>query len=197
MTSVESATSGIAVADARDEVAELGDRVAARHAREDGVGARLHREVQLRRDGGHVAHDGDQLRRDVGGMRRGEANARETRNVGGSAQELGEVAVAVAIGVHGLPEEHDLARAVATAVADLAEHGVGREAALAAAHVGHDAERAELVAAAHHGDPGAHRARDARAAAGRRRSRRGRAGRRSSHASPARRIVRIAVVASR
>ena len=81
-----------------------------------------------------------------------------------ASQQLGEVAGAVAIGVHGLSEEHDLAqRPRRPPRAPVAQHGVDGQAALAAADVGHDAERAELVAAAHR--PSSRRARPALAGA--------------------------------
>ena len=88
-------------------------------------------------------------------MRRGEANSLDP----GDARHLrrsssANVDSAVAIGVHGLPEERHLAAAGAGCSVDLAHHFRGRHAPLPPAHVGHDAEGAELVAAALDRDPG-------------------------------------------
>ena len=66
------------------------------------------------------------------------------------AQQLGEVPVAVAVGVDGLAEEHDLAHAAggqARAPASTSA-GPGRLRSRPRTY-GHDAEGAEAVAAAH------------------------------------------------
>src|SRR6185312_13996054 len=73
-----------------------------------------------------------------------------------SSQQIGEIEIPVTVRVHGLTEKHHLAKPRACRLLDLLEKSRKRQAALAAAYVGHDAERAELVAAPHRGHPGPH-----------------------------------------
>ena len=91
----------------------------------------------------------------VGGVWRGEADALDSGDSVGAAQELGEVDVSVAIGVDGLPEKNDFLEPLRGGVLDLLDHVLDGEASLAPAHVWNDAEGAELVAPAHDADPGA------------------------------------------
>ncbi len=72
-----------------------------------------------------------------------------------SSQQPSEIGVPVAIGVDRLPEQHDLPDAVCSEVRRIPGYRVGRDAALASAHVRHDAEGAEAIASAHHGYVGA------------------------------------------
>ena len=88
-------------------------------------------------------------------MRRGESNPRDPGDAVGADQQLREIHVTIAVGVHGLPQEYDLAESFRGRVLDLAEHLVRRQAALPPANIGNDAEGAELVAPSHDAHPGA------------------------------------------
>ena len=87
------------------------------------------------------------------GSRRAAASSAAKRD--GSASEPSRRSSLAAIGVHGLPEQRDLANAGRGQRARLAQDRRRRAADLAAARERHDAEAAEEVAALHHGQVGA------------------------------------------
>ena len=81
-------------------------------------------------------------------MRAREADALDALDGVHSAQELGEVGPEItAVGIDVLPEQRDLADALACQPRDLAQDLTGSPADLAAAHRRHDAVRADRVAA--------------------------------------------------
>ena len=154
MMSVVRASSGIAWRRRRTRLPVLADGVAPFHGLELGVGAGLHGQVQGGADLGGEGHGLDGVVVEVGGIGRGEAHPLDAVHGGDLAQEPAEGRRSVAVGVDCLPEEGDLPEALLREVAHTAQD-LGRfEAALAAAHVGDDAEGAELVAAADDGHPG-------------------------------------------
>ena len=107
-------------------------------------------------DIGHFGHDLQQAVADVLGVRRGETHAQQGRDGGHAAHQTGKVHLAEAVGVDILAQQCHLAVAVPEQCPDLRENGFGIAAAFAAAGIGHHAVGAEVVAAAHDGDEGAH-----------------------------------------
>ena len=91
-------------------------------------------------------------------MRRRESNPLDPVDRRDHREQRAEVDVAKAVGVDGLPEQHDLFHAARRQFANLAHQICGRNRALAAAHVRHHAERAEFVTPAHRSDVSAHAA---------------------------------------
>ena len=103
-----------------------------------------------RRHLGQRAHDPIA---EIIGVRTREAHAADARNRAHGAQEIGEIVLAVVVGVHRLPEQHDLTHAIGDHVADLANHVGQTPAAFRAARVRYDAVGAAVIAATLHGDP--------------------------------------------
>jgi hypothetical protein len=122
--------------------------VAALHARQHRVRRALQRQVHVLADLGRLRHRRDDVVREVEGVGRGEADALDAVHGGDGAQQVAEAHVLVAVRVHRLAEELDLLVAGLGHGARLAQDLARRRPALAPARVGHDAERAELVAAA-------------------------------------------------
>ena len=94
-------------------------------------------------------------------MRRHEAHAADARHFIDHLQKIREIRelVVLAIGVDILAEQRDFLIAVLHGFLDLAHDVLRQTAALAAAHVRHDAVRAEVVAAVHDRHPGREAAR--------------------------------------
>lgn len=89
-------------------------------------------------------------------MRGGEAHALQPLDLPAGAQQLGEglaVAEGDAVGVHVLPQQGDLDRALIHERLDLGQDVAGPTVLLLAAQRRHDAERARVVAAHGDGDP--------------------------------------------
>jgi hypothetical protein len=159
--------------DVGDRLLELGDQlevtgacVSAIHALEHPIGSRLQRQVQVLAYLGHVADGADQARRQVVGIRRREADARESLDGVDALQQVGQVdrrRQIPPIGIDRLAEQRHLATSGFDQPADFGDDGLGRVAAFAAARGRHHAERAVLLAALHDGDEGAQRARRRRA----------------------------------
>ncbi len=84
-------------------------------------------------------------------VRGGEAHPADPRDLGGAQEQLGEADPAP-VAVHVLADQRHLADPDLRELGDLGEHLGERARDLAAAGVGHDAERADVVAALHHGD---------------------------------------------
>ena len=135
----------------------LGGGVAAVHGREHAVGAGLRRQVHVLAHARQLRDGAHQLVGEVLGVRGHEAHA--ARGPGrrpGRAAAPGSPAPpprparrrSSAVGVDVLAEQGDLADAVGGEVAHLGHHGLRLAAALGPAHVGHDAVRAEVGAAA-------------------------------------------------
>ena len=128
--------------------------VPAVHRLEDAVGARLHRQVQVRHELRHLAMGGDQIVVHVARMGGGVADARQALDLGqrpdqprqrpGRPPVRARLAV---IGVDVLAEQRDLDRARRHQLARLGQHRRSRPRIFGAARIGHDAEGAELVAA--------------------------------------------------
>jgi hypothetical protein len=171
--SVKRGARGLERAGARDVVLAC---VAAQHALEDAVRARLHRQVHVGREHVELGVRAHERVGHVARVRRRVAEAREpgdlARDVAEQARELrltevlgvAELVVRVVVGerarlvpgVHGLPEERHLAHAALDERADLADHVARGAVALGPARGRHDAEGAALVAALHDGDERAH-----------------------------------------
>ena len=160
-------------AHARDGVEIVGARVAAVHGGEDAVGAGLHRKVQIGHQARQVAMRRDQALLHVAGMAGGVAQPRDARHFGDAREQLPErpgpaVGSFAVIGVDVLADQRDLAHAGLGEPLDLGDDLHDRPRRFGAARIGHDAERAELVAAFLHGDEGRYAARARRLAARRR-----------------------------
>ncbi len=141
-----------------EDAEELLGAVGAAHRLEDAVGAGLQRHVQLRHDGGRLGHRVDHVVGEGGRVRAGEADALESVDLAGRAQQLAErvpVAELDAVGVDVLAEQRDLDGAVVDERLDLGEDVAGAAVLLLAAERGHDAEGAGVVAADGDGDPAA------------------------------------------
>lgn len=121
-----------AVAHAVQDAEEALGAVGAAHRLEDAVGTGLQRHVQLRHDGRRLGHGVDDVVGERRRVRTGEADPLQALDRAGGAEELREglpVAELDAVGVHVLPEEGDLDRAVVDERLDLGEH-VARTAVL-------------------------------------------------------------------
>ena len=122
--------------------------VGAPHRLEDAGRARLQRQVRVLADRVALRHRGDHVAAEVLRMRAREADALDALDGVDGAQELGEVGPEIAaVGIDVLPEQRDLADALACQPRDLAQDLTGAPADLAAAHRRHDAVRADRVAA--------------------------------------------------
>src|SRR5262249_18964707 len=100
--------------------------------------------MDLRADLRFARHNVDDALAHVGRVRRGESDASDPLHTCRSAQQVGEIEIAVTVRVHGLTEKHYLSKPGTRRLLDLLEEKDKRQTALAAAYVGHDAERAEL-----------------------------------------------------
>ena len=151
-------------ADAAHEVTVRLHRVDAVHRLEDAVAAVLDRQVDVLAEVLAVADGRDDPVREVLRVRGHEAHAADARHLVDHLEEVRKVRelVVLAVGVDVLAEQSDFLIAVLHGLLDLADDVLGQAAALAAAHVRHDAVGAEVVAAVHDRHPGreAARARD-------------------------------------
>ena len=134
------------------------------HGPQDGVGARLNGQVEVRHGLRQIAVGGDQLVVHVVGMARGVAQPRDSLDLGEAAQEPAErpapaVRALAVPGVDVLADQGELAHAGLSQGAGLVHDALHRARELRAARVGHHAEGAELVAALLHGEEGGHAAR--------------------------------------
>ena len=159
MMSVVTARSGIAARAAAEPLEVARGGVAAVHARERAVAPRLQRQVQVLAHAVALGHRRDRLGPEVLRVRRREADALDAVDRVERAQQVGELRAALpgaevaAVRVDVLAEQRDLDHAVGGELLDLV-HDVAHAAAdLAAAHRGHDAERARVVAADLDRDP--------------------------------------------
>ena len=137
----------------------VGAGVAAVHRVENAVGARLHRQMQLRHQRRQIAMRGDEAVIHVARMARGVAQTRDTGNFGEPMQQPSQrrgaaACVLAVIAVDVLADQRDLAHARVGKPLGLGDDLCDRPRHLGAARVGHDAEGAELVAAFLHGDEG-------------------------------------------
>ena len=164
MRSVVIATSGDGRAQGGDALQELRRRVPTVHGGEHAVGAGLRRQVHVLADRGQL-RDGLHERRptrscgcDV--MKRTRARPGVSSRARSSAGEVGRAASPAAsqvqaVGVHVLAEQRDLAHAAGGEVREpRPATSWSGAAALRAAHVRHDAVRAEVGAARHDLHPG-------------------------------------------
>ena len=122
--------------------------VAAVHAAQTLVVARLHRQMQMGHQMLKLAVGRDQLVGQILGMARHEADARNLQPVE-AIEQIGELRAAAAIGVDVLSQQRDLLHARVPQAQRLLEHGLRLAGALPAADIGHDAVGAEVVAAVH------------------------------------------------
>ncbi len=122
MRSVESARSGRARRSCADEVEVLAAGVAATHAAQHAVGARLHRQMQIGADVGVPPHLLHHPRREVARVGGDEAQPLHARHAGDRVEQVGEVPVPARLApvVDGLPQQLDLLESVVEEVPDLA-----------------------------------------------------------------------------
>ena len=137
--------------------------VVAVHRFENPIGARLHRQMQLRHQRRQVAMRGDEIVIHVAGMAGAVAQARDAGNFRKAMHQPPERRCAAArvlavIGVDVLADQRELAHARAGQALGLGDDRLDRPRDLHAARVRHDAEGAELVAALLHGDESRHAA---------------------------------------
>ena len=130
----------------------IGGGVLAVHRCQHAVRARLHGQMQERHQGRDLAMRRDQIVIHVARMGCRVAQAQQAGDLGQLAQQPAQAPGAAVRrlampGIHVLPEQGDLARALRHQPAGFRQHRDGGAARLGAARVGHHAERAELVAA--------------------------------------------------
>ena len=159
MKSEVKARSARAFAQARDQVEILLPRMPAVHRRQHAVGTGLHRQMHVRHQRRQIAMRGDQVVVHVARMAGHVAQAHDAGHVAETAQQFAErrrtpVGALPVIGVHVLPDQRHLAHARVGQALDLGHDLLDRARDLGAARIGHDAKRAELVAAFLHGDEG-------------------------------------------
>ena len=133
-----------------DDAEVLLPPVGAPHRAQHPVGARLQRHVQLVHHVGRLGHRLDHVVGELRGVRRGEAHPLQPLDLAAGAQQLGErltVAELDAVRVDVLPEQGDLADALADQRPDLGQDVAGPAVLLLAAQARDDAERAGVVAA--------------------------------------------------
>ena len=177
MTSVENSMPGPRPAQPVEKAPYSVDRVAALHSRQHRVRSRLQGKVDLRADLRFAPHHVDDALGHVARMRGGKPDATDSLDRAEARSKSAKSSPRRGTRSRSDRETPPL-ETPPRRLLDLLEQARQRQAALAAAHVGHDAERAELVAAPHRGHPGPHPA-AARRARSRRRSPRGRGARRS------------------
>ena len=135
----------------REHLEVLADRVAPLHPPEHRVRAVLRRHVEVGADRRQVADGSDEVGRHVARVVRDEPDPVEAVEPVEPLEQVGEprgaAAVREAVRIHGLADQRDLATPLGDELAGLRDDRVGRPRLLRAAHVRHDAERAELVAA--------------------------------------------------
>jgi hypothetical protein len=144
--------------------------IASVHGGEDAVGTRLHRQVQIGHQLAQIAMGRDQARLHVAGMTGGVTQAGDLRQFGHALEQSSErpgpaVGAFAMIGIDVLADQRDLAHARVGETLDLGQDVHHRPRHFCPARIGHDAERAELVAAFLHGDEGGYAARADRLAA--------------------------------
>jgi hypothetical protein len=159
MKSDESDRSGRAALSFLYQRLELEHRVAALHRRQDAVGTRLHRQVQVRDQLGDAAIDVDQALRHFARVGGGVADAFDAGHVGQGLDQKGEVGgIPVVrralVGIDVLAEQGDLAHAALRQRRNLGDHVGEGTRYLLAARIGHDAETAVFRAAFHDRDEG-------------------------------------------
>ena len=93
-----------------------------------------------------LAHHADHGVRGVRRVRGCEPNPLDPIHLRDCGEEVGEVVVAVVVGVHGLAEQRDLSHPALCESARLADKRRQGDALLSTSNKRHDAERAELVA---------------------------------------------------
>jgi hypothetical protein len=129
------------------------------HGGQNPVGAGLHRQMHERHQRGEVAVRRDQRVLDVARMAGRIAQACDAVDFGEPVQQPSErpgasVRAFTVIGVDVLPDQRDLAHAVVGEPLHVVDDLCDRPRHFRAARIGHDAERAELVAAFLHRDEG-------------------------------------------
>lgn len=142
-------------ADAAHEVAVRLHRVDTVHRLEDAVAAVLDRQVDVLTEVLAVADGRDDLVREVLWVRGHEAHAADARHLVDHLEEICKVCelVVLAVGVDILAEQRDFLIAVLHGLLNLMHDVLRQAAALAAAHIRHDAISAEIVAAVHDWHP--------------------------------------------
>ncbi len=141
---------GQPAADLVDHVPVFAQGVAAPHAGQNRVVARLHGDVEVLAHLGQLGHRADDVVGQVLWVGGEEANALEAFDVVDGAEEVGQagpVGQVVAVGLHRLAQKGHLLHAAGDQHLHLVDHLGDGAAALAAAAVRDDAEGAELVAA--------------------------------------------------
>ncbi len=150
----------------RSDLAQLADgglvlqrRVVAFHLRQDVIGPRLHRQVEMINKFGNLGVDFDERVRKLHRMTGGVANAVNALDVTDQQQQVGEIehfAVGAGgpVGIDVLAQQIHLAHAHVRQMPDFVQHRLDRPAHFLAARVGHDTEAAVLGAALHDGDVG-------------------------------------------
>ncbi len=83
--------------------------IAPRHPLENPIRPGLDWQVELRANRLLLRHGRDEFPAQIVGVRRREAHAAHARSSGDGAQQPGEIPIAVAIGVHSLAEQRELA----------------------------------------------------------------------------------------
>ena len=146
-------------AQASDLLLELDGGVATLHRSENAVRARLHRQMQIVCELGHVGIRLDQRIREFERMRGGEADAADAVEFGDRVDQQRQIRRAAivhraAIGVDVLAEQIDLAHALFGERSDFGHDIVERPADFLAACIGHHAVGAVFGAAFHDRDEG-------------------------------------------
>ena len=131
------------------------------HRTEHAVVAGLDGQVQVFRHVGAARHRVEELGRGVLGLAGHEAQPVVAGDGVDGGEQVGKIIVdvqIVAVAVHVLTQQRDLAVARLDQLAALGDDLLRVAAALASAHIGHDAVRAEVVAPVHDRHPRAHAA---------------------------------------
>ncbi len=95
----------------------------------------------------------DQLVTHVLRVRRGEANTQGPVNGGNVSHQVGKIVGPIAVGIHILSKQRYFFEAAADEIPHFIHNTLQRAAPFAAARKRHNAERAELIASAHHRKP--------------------------------------------
>ena len=139
-----------ALADLGYQSAVLIHGVASDHALEDGIVARLDRDLNVLADFREAGHSLNDSLLHVGGMRGQEADAPQALDSVDSGQEVGQIGLArqvVAIGVHVLTQQGYLSRPAFHQAFHLFDNLVHRSASLPPSPQPDDAVGAEVIAA--------------------------------------------------